>query len=61
MTPAKISPWTPDLRDYFAGRALAGILAWEDGPHRLNGETYMAATARVAYEYADAMLKARMK
>lgn len=40
------------LRDYFAGRALAGMIAGGvcDEPEN---------TARVAYQLADAMLKAR--
>jgi hypothetical protein len=40
------------LRDYFAGQALAGILA-NNSAH--NAPYY----TRVAYEHADAMLKAR--
>ena len=44
------------LRDYFAAKALAGELAspslvWKDSVFRL--------TAKSAYEFADAMLKAR--
>ena len=38
------------LRDWFAGQALAGLLASTD---------VYCSTARLAYEYADAMLKAR--
>lgn len=40
------------LRDYFAGQALAGILS-----HKV--ECTMIETAEWAYDYADAMLKAR--
>ena len=39
------------LRDYFAGQALAGLLG--------EGNTTSLKAARWAYEYADAMLKAR--
>jgi hypothetical protein len=41
------------LRDYFAGQALAGMLAADDA-------SYMRA-AELAYGYADAMLAARSK
>jgi hypothetical protein len=40
------------LRDYFAGQALAGLLA-NNSAH--NPEFY----TRVAYEHADHMMKAR--
>lgn len=41
------------LRDYFAAKAMQGMLAcaYADGTHE--------AFAKWAYEYADAMLKAR--
>lgn len=41
------------LRDYFAAEALQGVLAMSNklSPHLL--------VARIAYEYADAMLEAR--
>ena len=45
-------PSTMSLRDYFAGQALAGIVArgaWDP----------RSDAAESAYEYADAMLKAR--
>lgn len=47
------------LRDRFAMAALQGMLAsngadWDIGPDKL-------FTARECYQYADAMLKARMK
>jgi len=41
------------LRDYFAGQALAGMLA-----HGVSHEGE-AVAAEVAYSYADDMLKAR--
>jgi hypothetical protein len=45
------------LRDYFAAKALQGIIASE----RLGDEEFATADmyARDAYRYADAMLKAR--
>ena len=50
------------LRDYFAGQALAGILAGgfaDTVPHDdINGGS---DAAFFAYSYADAMLKARME
>jgi hypothetical protein len=45
------------LRDYFAAKAMQGILA---GTHPIVKETEPLPTvARVAYAQADAMLKAR--
>jgi hypothetical protein len=41
------------LRDWFAGQALAGLLANPDGEYDYNG------AARDAFGFADAMLKAR--
>ena len=43
------------LRDWFAGQALVGILAYPDP-----GGT-VKTMAGIAYEYADAMLEARKK
>ena len=40
------------LRDYFAGLAMQGLLTHDD-------EGLIPETARDAYRYADAMLKAR--
>lgn len=40
-----------DLRDYFAGQALMGLLA--------TGRIWPDATASAAYAHADAMLKIR--
>lgn len=47
--------WDPgmSLRDYFAAKALQGLLACPIGDNTQT--TY----AKLAYEYADAMLKAR--
>lgn len=48
------------LRDYFAAKALQGLLACatadESGPEDLNWTRYLS---ELAYEYADAMLRAR--
>ena len=41
------------LRDYFAGQALAGMLAADDAPY--------ASAAELAYGYADALLRQRAK
>ena len=42
------------LRDYFAGQALAGILAAQEG-------AYGSVDAQAAYEMADSMLAERAK
>jgi hypothetical protein len=54
------------LRDWFAGQALAGILADDSctSPHLLSmhgkpGMTRSDVAAKVAYDLADAMLAAR--
>lgn len=52
------------LRDYFAASALSGLMAHEGGvdPTTSKGDRdYKDATARVAYEIADAMLAERSK
>lgn len=46
------------LRDYFAGQALAGMLAKATEGTFSNAKG-VALAAAYAYEYADAMLKAR--
>jgi hypothetical protein len=43
-----------DLRDYFAARAMQGLLAADTG-----FTMYSANIAEIAYTQADAMLKAR--
>jgi hypothetical protein len=43
------------LRDYFAGQAMAGLLA-----NRTNGEKDRAALAAIAYGFADSMLDERL-
>lgn len=42
------------LRDYFAGKALTGLVQYND-----YGNASDADVAKGAYEYADAMLEAR--
>lgn len=53
------------LRDWFAGQALAGLLAEpqpEDGEPELGlGRDYAANVAAAAYRLSDAMLAARSK
>jgi hypothetical protein len=53
------------LRDWFAGRAISGLLAEpqpEDGEPELGlGRDYAANAARAAYRIADAMLSERAK
>jgi hypothetical protein len=50
--------WAPgmSLRDYFAGQALAGMLACTD-----TEDATPDGAAKWAYRYADAMLTARTK
>lgn len=49
------------LRDYFAATALAGLLAdhKDHDDECREGESCHEAVSRLAYEHADAMLKAR--
>lgn len=48
------------LRDYFAAKALQGLCAHISGPKEKGRESPAQAHARAAYEYADAMLNARI-
>ncbi|MEG0635805.1 MAG: hypothetical protein RR517_25140 [Pseudomonas sp.] len=52
-----------NLRDYYAASALQGLLSWAgdeaSGSYHSNSDP--AHTASMAYEYADAMLAARVK
>jgi hypothetical protein len=48
-----------DLRDYFAAKAMQGLAAHVTGPSAKHGESPPKSHARVAYEYADAMMEAR--
>ncbi|WP_236222290.1 hypothetical protein [Pseudomonas asiatica] len=52
-----------NLRDYFATKALQGLLAWpgDEGSGSYHSNSDPAHTASMAYEYADAMLAARVK
>jgi hypothetical protein len=47
------------LRDYFAGQALAGILANDDEMSHPTLEAAQRSIAQLSYGYADAMLEAR--
>lgn len=54
------------LRDYFAGQALAGMMAGEFHVYAADlakdrGHSSTAVIAASAYEFADAMLKERAK
>jgi hypothetical protein len=54
-----------DLRDYFAAAALQNMTV--DSPYAVNADDAACAlarfsvAARAAYQYADAMLEARLK
>jgi hypothetical protein len=52
-----------DLRDYFAAKAMTGMLAYPGcemrGSHHNNNTP--DGVAEMAYEYADAMIRARSK
>lgn len=45
-----------ELRDYFAARAMAALIGWD-----VRDVMSSAEIAGVAYEYAEAMLVARMR
>jgi hypothetical protein len=47
------------VRDYFAAHALTGLLAFTTGDDGGCAQLSAKAAALDAYEYADAMLKAR--
>ncbi len=50
---------TPNLRDYFAGQALSGlILKWHVDNIGFEMKDY-EGTAKMSYHFADQMLKAR--
>jgi len=59
--------WTVDLRgmslrDYFAAKAMSGLLADpEERPTTAGLRVFYKATAETAYEIADAMLAERAK
>jgi len=47
------------LRDYFAAKALQGMMSLEQLQMRLGRDINMEQIAGASYEWADAMLKAR--
>ncbi len=49
------------LRDFFAAKALAGMLALPEKSHGNRGSAGVPILAAFAYEYADAMLAERAK
>ena len=49
-----------DLRDYFAAQAMVGILTMLRGGNE-GLITIQESTSKYAYEWADAMMKARAK
>ena len=51
------------VRDYFAGRALQGFLSDSNNSESTKGDEkhWTEAVARLAYQIADAMLKARAR
>jgi hypothetical protein len=53
-----------ELRDWFACRALQGLLAGPNAPKKSKAEypeQYAARVAEEAYAFADAMMQARAK
>ena len=51
-----------DLRDWFAGQALKGLLAGPNAPKKSGAESqdqYAIRVAEEAYLFADAMLRAK--
>lgn len=51
------------LRDYFAAKALSGLLAWpgDEGSGSYHSNSDPKHTASMAYKYADALLAERAK
>lgn len=47
------------LRDYYAGKAMEALIAKSSGQDSTGGKNGVPLIAKYAYEYADAMLKAR--
>ena len=52
---AQVHRWGMTLRDYFAAKAMQSILAREDGRFT----TTLEFVGDKAYQYADAMIRAR--
>jgi hypothetical protein len=53
-----------ELRDWFAGQALAGLLAGPSAPKKSKAESaeqYAARVAEEAYLFADALLLEKVK
>jgi len=50
-----------ELRDWFAGMALNGMLAQFMSEPHVEADLNVRSYARFAYEYADAMMEARNK
>ncbi len=50
-----VQEWGMDLRDYFAAKAMQGILATDPEDH----EDGLLSIAIVSYKMADAMMEAR--
>jgi hypothetical protein len=48
-----------DLRDYFAAKAMQGLLAYHGGAYRISDAEIDADGAQRAYRIADAMMEAR--
>ena len=53
VTTDKVLQEGMDLRDYFAAKAMELFIG--------NGKYYVEETAKLAYEQADAMMKARVE
>jgi len=48
-----------ELRDWFAGQALIGMLSCDNRDYKNKGANGVKNLTKYAYEYADAMMKAR--
>ena len=48
-------------REVIAALVLPAIASWPDGPSPQKGETYAQAAAKVAVDYADALIEALRK
>jgi hypothetical protein len=58
----QVHRWGMQLRDYFAAKAMQGLIScpdWREGAGEDVGMNASDYTARIAYMMADAMLKAR--
>jgi hypothetical protein len=58
----QVHRWGMQLRDYFAAKAMQGLIGcpdWREGAGEDVGMNPSDYTARTAYMMADAMLKAR--